>query len=203
MVVLKTSLTWSISNNAITDEFGRQRIFHGINAIYKSAPYIPFIDGPDNLSFNKKDAELLQKLGLNVVRLGVLWAGVEPIEGQYNMTYIDQAKNLVNLMNDYGIYVIIDQHQDKYSEMFCGEGFPYWTSKNEAPLGFESLGFPWPAQGLFKPGFKISAQPEIHKGIFKDFAVPSYEQCHEGFEPLISWSTARAYENLYTNKDGL
>jgi beta-glucosidase/6-phospho-beta-glucosidase/beta-galactosidase len=34
------------------------------------------------LSFSNEDAALLSSLGLNVIRLGVQWAGVEPAPGQ-------------------------------------------------------------------------------------------------------------------------
>ena len=35
-------------------------------------------------------------MGYNIIRLGVLWAGLEPEEGQYNMTYLDQVIACVN-----------------------------------------------------------------------------------------------------------
>jgi hypothetical protein len=51
----------------IIDGFGRERIFHGVNVVYKSDPYIPISDQFDpNRSFSVEDAELLQSLGLNV-----------------------------------------------------------------------------------------------------------------------------------------
>ena len=82
----------SVANNKIIDEFGRERIYHGMNVVYKSAPYVPLIGeaGYKNprLAFTETDAKLLFKLGQNVIRLGVMWPGVEPIKGWYNMTYI-------------------------------------------------------------------------------------------------------------------
>jgi endoglycosylceramidase len=63
-----------------------------MNVVYKSAPYVPLTgesaETNPRLAFSRDDAELLNKLGQNVIRLGVIWAGVEPIQGQYNMTYI-------------------------------------------------------------------------------------------------------------------
>lgn len=200
--------SWSVgSDNSIRDSYGRTRLFHGVNIVYKSAPYIPKIQlGSDNkkhLSFTDKDAKLLQKLGLNLVRLSVFWSGVEPLEGKYDMEYVQKAKDLVNLMGQYGIYVIIEQHQDKWGEMFCGEGFPYWATKNEGFLGLQSLAFPWPAKGIFSTAFELKAQPDIHKGIYADFKVPTPEQCDEDFEPLVAYASARNYGRLYNNEDGL
>lgn len=87
--------------------------------------------------------------------------------------------------------------------MFCGEGFPNWASKNEGFLGFSRLAFPWPALGIFAPAFELKAQPDIHKGIYADFKVPTTEDCSKDFEPLVSWAVAKNYENLYKNVDGL
>ena len=42
-------------------------------------------------SFAEDDAKLMASIGYNTIRLGVLWAGLEPIEGQYNMTYLEQV----------------------------------------------------------------------------------------------------------------
>ena len=44
-------------------------------------------------SFSEDDAKLMASIGYNTIRLGVLWAGLEPIEGQYNMTYLEQARD--------------------------------------------------------------------------------------------------------------
>ena len=43
-------------------------------------------------SFSREDAELLASMGCNTIRLGVLWAGVEPVMGEYNQTYLDKAR---------------------------------------------------------------------------------------------------------------
>lgn len=50
---------------------------------------------------------------MNVIRLGVLWAGVEPTRGKYNETYLKIIKSIVDKCNLYGIYVLLDSHQVK------------------------------------------------------------------------------------------
>ena len=75
---------------------GRERFFHGTNVVYKSAPFLPVVDRFDALtSFSVEDADLLQSMGFNTIRLGVLWAGLEPVQGQYNVTYLDQVHHSV------------------------------------------------------------------------------------------------------------
>ena len=80
------------------DATGRERIFHGTNAVVKGPPFVP--DSRNfsvDISMAKEDFEWMQRLGLNVLRLGVLWSGVEPLRGQYNSSYLDELDAIVQL----------------------------------------------------------------------------------------------------------
>eukprot|EP00768_Dysnectes_brevis_P005632 gnl/Dysnectes_brevis/4145_a5461_719.p1 GENE.gnl/Dysnectes_brevis/4145_a5461_719~~gnl/Dysnectes_brevis/4145_a5461_719.p1 ORF type:complete len:521 (+),score=150.68 gnl/Dysnectes_brevis/4145_a5461_719:78-1640(+) len=113
----------------IDDEDGRELIFHGVNVVYKIAPFLPDIDGawnPDT-SFNEQDVQILQDLGLNLVRLGVMWGGTYPDLHMFNVTYLQEIDRIVTMLADAGIYTIIDLHQDLLSERYCGEGVPTWA----------------------------------------------------------------------------
>lgn len=60
------------------DESGRSVLFHGVNVVYKVAPYIPSdgaFDASDSL--NDEDIQNLKNWGFNFVRLGVMWEAVE------------------------------------------------------------------------------------------------------------------------------
>ncbi|CAF1626826.1 unnamed protein product, partial [Didymodactylos carnosus] len=59
------------------DEYGRVRIFHGVNVVYKVPPYIPQLTGftPQD-SLSDIDLTNLRKWGFNVVRFYVSWMGV-------------------------------------------------------------------------------------------------------------------------------
>ena len=48
-------------------------------------------------SFSEDDAKLMASMGYNTIRLGVLWAGLEPVMGEYNMTYLEQVVECVNI----------------------------------------------------------------------------------------------------------
>jgi endoglycosylceramidase len=107
---------------------GRQIIFHGVNAIVKGFPYIPSTNEFDiNISLTEKDHETLASLGVNVYRLGTMWKGVEPIRGNYNQTYLNELHKIINSASQYGIYSLLDMHQDVISEYVCGEGIPDWA----------------------------------------------------------------------------
>jgi endoglycosylceramidase len=81
-----------------------------------------------------------------VIRLGVMWPGVEPIQGWYNMTYIKEIHKIVDVCREHNIFVVLEYHQDGFSEKFCGEGVPHWAAKNH---GFANIygKFPWPMDG--------------------------------------------------------
>ena len=112
----------------ILDKHHRERIWHGVNVMYKIFPWYPPIrEGFDvNLSFSDIDVDLLRRLGFNVIRLGIMWPGVEPEPGQVNRTYINEMLSIVRQLADAGIDTVLDFHQDVFSSRFCGEGVPSW-----------------------------------------------------------------------------
>jgi endoglycosylceramidase len=59
---------------------------HGVNAVYKQPPFIPDIYSNFSVdeSFDDQDVKDLEDWGMNVVRLGVMWDGVETAPGVYN-----------------------------------------------------------------------------------------------------------------------
>jgi aryl-phospho-beta-D-glucosidase BglC (GH1 family) len=67
---------------------------HGVNVVYKEAPYLPIIgedfsDFDPNNSLIKFDIENLRKWGMNHVRLGVTWESVERSPGIYHYDYLN------------------------------------------------------------------------------------------------------------------
>lgn len=57
-------------------------------------------------------AELLQRLGFNAIRLGVMWAGAAPTgPGEYDADYLRSVAALVRLAADHGIHVLADMHR--------------------------------------------------------------------------------------------
>ena len=55
--------------------------------------------------------EQLGDWGFTAVRLGSMWSGVEPVEGQVNETYIDILTEIVSGLEKQGIYTYLDMHQ--------------------------------------------------------------------------------------------
>ena len=126
---LSTTGTW------LTNSDGQVVILHGVNEVYKLPPYLPSASG-----FSEDDAEFLAANGFNVVRLGVIWAGVEPEPGVIDTAYLASIQQTVQMLADHGIYTVVDMHQDNYSSTFQGEGAPEWAT--------QTVGLPNPEFGV-------------------------------------------------------
>lgn len=173
------------------DTDGRERIFHGVNAVTKGPPWVPTTDVfSTDLSMVEKDFIIMQRLGLNVLRLGMMWPGVEPQRGNYNMSYVQQLNKIVQTAAQYGVYTLLDMHQDVLSEQFCGEGIPQWAVKSD---GEKSVFGAFPAP-LKKPYVNDSVT-----------GFPTRQDCAR-----LDWSanygaeaTGAAYQALWKNVDGI
>ncbi len=110
----------------ITDESGRVVVVHGLNMVYKVPPYYPAAAG-----FGADDAAFLQRMGFNVVRVGVIWKAVEPRPGVYNDRYLKHIASTVRTLAKHGIFSLLDFHQDMYNERFQGEGAPDWAVQDD------------------------------------------------------------------------
>lgn len=124
----------------IRDRHGRAVLLHGTNAVWKTDTYYPpssiYSIGAvprEESFFDERDAEIMQELGFNVVRLGIIWKGLETVRGVYDDTYLDRIEEIVTMLGDHGITTLLDFHQDMYNERFDGEGFPDWATHNEVP----------------------------------------------------------------------
>jgi endoglycosylceramidase len=185
-------------HRVFVDPDGRERIFHGSSAVVKGPPWVPDGDSfSSDISMAREDFEWMQSLGLNVLRLGVFWAGLEPTRGHYNETYLDQLERIVDLAGAHGVYVFLDMHQDGLSELFCGEGFPPWAIRRQHNA---AMRFPAP----FSPAFNDSQMYNEPVGSLG--RIPRDSACGESHGPDYGqWTreTAGAYQAIYSNWDGL
>ncbi len=73
------------------------------------------LDGFTGQTFSEVDAAVFQALGLNVIRLGVMWPGVQPAAGVWDDAYLGAMKHLVDTAANFGIYTLVEFHQDVLS----------------------------------------------------------------------------------------
>ena len=132
----------------LKDALGRTVFLHGVNAVNKYPPFY-LTEAPGKpWNFSAADAANIARLGFTVVRLGILWQGLEPGSGgpnnpavctpghstsssMYNagtaLRYLRAVQRTVDLLGRYGIYTLLDMHQDVYTQAFRGEGMPAWS----------------------------------------------------------------------------
>jgi endoglycosylceramidase len=82
-----------------------------------------------NDSLNDEDILNLTKWGMNFVRLGVMWEGVERQAGVYDTEYLAKVDALITRLGEAGIYTLVDAHQDVFARTICGEGVPDFYAK--------------------------------------------------------------------------
>jgi endoglycosylceramidase len=121
----------------LTDSQGRAVVMHGVNMVYKRPPYDPSAAG-----FGDDDAAFLRSQGLNTVRVGIIYKGVEPSPGVYDEAYLDRIAQTVDVLARHGIFSMLDFHQDLYNERFFGEGWPDWAVRDDGLPNQPNLGFP-------------------------------------------------------------
>ena len=130
------------------DANNRVVLLHGVNVVYKHPPYIAYPDPGKPWDLSAADAARMQSLGFNVVRLGIEWQALEPGSGGPNQpkictpgtpgdphefdravaeAYLRHVAAAVKLLSRYGIYTLLDMHQDVYNKSFRGEGAPDWA----------------------------------------------------------------------------
>ena len=106
-----SKITVNPETRQFVDESGRSVLFHGVNIVYKQAPYIPsqeVFDPEESLS--NEDIQNLKKWGMNFVRLGVMWEAVERQPGVYDIEYLTKINNLITKLGEAGIYTLVDAH---------------------------------------------------------------------------------------------
>lgn len=100
----------------IYDQEGRYILLRGVNYnslgdYWQGNAAIPAVK-----PYDKNDFALMASYGFNCVRLIFNWSALEPERGKYDRTYIQKIKQAIEDAAQYGIYVIVDMHQDAWGK---------------------------------------------------------------------------------------
>ena len=97
--VSETSPTVQVVGDRFEDALGRQVLLHGLSVISKSSK-------DHYLSWHREDDfAQMARWGMNCIRLGILWDGVEPQPGRYDARYLDGVAIRLDWAAKHGIYV--------------------------------------------------------------------------------------------------
>jgi endoglycosylceramidase len=170
----------------LTDALGRRLQLHGVNLVAKcgggarataavGTPCVGSARGPQpafvlsptakdpGRRFTAADARTLSRLGFNVVRLGIIWEGLEPgpagvgaddprycaphraghrfpslgkadpYDPRVAHAYLNKTDKIVRLLSEAGIRVVLDMHQDAWGSVFAGPTGPTPWNGEGAP----------------------------------------------------------------------
>jgi endoglycosylceramidase len=114
----------AVSGTQFIDPAGKPLILHGVNVVNKNKNegYIG--------NLGQSDFEAIRRWGMNCVRLGILWDGLEPEPGRIDEAYLERVVGLVTAAKAEGLYVLLDMHQDLYGVKFS-DGAPVWATLDE------------------------------------------------------------------------
>ena len=143
----KNSPYVSIEGQNFIDPDGRSLTLHGINVVNKdpNTGYVGHIT-PEEMA-------IFKSWGLNAIRLGIIWDGLEPQPGEYNEEYLTKVDEMIQWAADHDLYVFLDMHQDLYSVEFS-DGAPSWaTITDEMP---HETGVVWSDAYLISPAVQTA-----------------------------------------------
>lgn len=131
----------------LADNEGRTVILNGINHVVKS---------PEQGYVYEGDEELFARFrewGINCVRYGIHWDGLEPEPGRIDENYLKELDKRVYWARRNNLMLILDMHQDLYSRKF-GNGAPLWATLDD---GAEHVtGTVWSDAYLMSPAVQRS-----------------------------------------------
>ena len=124
----------------LRDQHGRHRVLHGINLIAKGNHRLDgnFIERGFRGAWTSEDLADLAARGFTLVRLGVIWAAVEPEPGRYDGAYLDWVAEQLDAIHDAGMLALLDSHQDLYSQQYS-DGAPQWATLTEHEFAVTEL----------------------------------------------------------------
>ena len=111
----------STDQSFFKDGHGRYLTLNGVN--FSGSTKVPaefnpisYVGKPAPLDQLDKHFSIMRDLGFNAIRLLVIWEAVEPYgSGSYDVEYLDYIEQVVAKAEKYGIYCLMDMHQDGFS----------------------------------------------------------------------------------------
>lgn len=100
----------------IYDHQGRFIILRGVNYNVLGDYWQGNTTIPTTATYSEEHLRLMSFYGFNCIRLLFTWSALEPQPGQYNQEYIQTINRVIEDAKKYGLYIILDMHQDAYSK---------------------------------------------------------------------------------------
>ncbi|TIA93051.1 hypothetical protein E3P81_01096 [Wallemia ichthyophaga] len=139
-----TGIDLRINGANISDQFNRNCYLRGVNLSggsklpsnqthddaddFFDSANASFINRPFALPDAAYHLTKLRNAGHTILRLLVTWEALEHAGlGKYDYAYMEYLKKLCGVIDQHGMRIIIDAHQDIWSRVTGGSGAPAWT----------------------------------------------------------------------------
>jgi len=136
-----------VDGTVFRDALDRELILNGINLIVKDS------SRGYTCAIPKSDFDRVREWGFNVIRLGIIWDGLEPEPGVYNEEMFRCLDERIRWASENGIYVLLDMHQDLYSVQFS-DGAPDWATLTDGQS--HQTGAVWSDAYLISPAVQTA-----------------------------------------------
>jgi hypothetical protein len=105
----------------IADSLGAAVTLRGVNVNQLGAYYQQDATIAAVLPLTEQDFADIAALGMNVVRLTLSWSELEPERGRISAEYLRRIRQAVDWAWSHGVYVLLDVHQDAWSQHVAAE----------------------------------------------------------------------------------
>jgi endoglycosylceramidase len=125
-----------VGGGRIVDAAGREVLLRGVN-VNALVEYWQYGAFPTTFPLTTDDAQRLAAVGWNSVRLLVSWSRIEPQPGRYDEAYLDRVSDAVRLLARYGIWSIVDFHQDAWGPTLAARAGETCPAGQEPAFGWD------------------------------------------------------------------
>ena len=137
------SIAQNTSRPCLLDAMGRRLFLRGVNvnALIEYAS-----DYQESVPLAEADFMEMRALGFNLIRLPISWSRLMPDPGAIDGHYLARVEHVLSLAASYGLYVIIDFHQDNYARNLAptreSDGAPLWAVQTNGRWNWKMSGNP-------------------------------------------------------------
>ena len=122
----------------IFDHDGEVLLLKGINISGRAKYEADFL-----LHLGDDDIQVLLDSGINSVRLLTFWCAISPDAAhEFDEDYLNGLVENAQKLQDAGLYMVLDMHQDLWGQPFEKHGAPQWACPDELKEGYEPSS-PW------------------------------------------------------------